>query len=195
MKVILVMAMTLDGKIARHSLEPVDWTGKADKRKFVEITKQAGAVIMGSATFDTIGQVLKGRKNIVMTRNPSRLAPISIDDSNLQTSNPALSVNKNSLDNIESLEFTDKTPQEIVKSLEDEGFSSAALIGVSTINGLFAKENLIDEIYLTLVPKIFGKGLSLLSEELDMNLELVQMDKIDNHSVLLKYNVVKPSKA
>ncbi|MGD9731930.1 MAG: dihydrofolate reductase family protein [Desulfamplus sp.] len=193
MKVILVMAMTLDGKIARHSLEPVDWTGKADKRKFVEITKQAGAVIMGSATFDTIGQVLKGRKNIVMTRNSSRLAAISIDDSNLQTNNPALSVNKNSLDNIESLEFTDKTPQEIVKSLEDEGFSSAALIGGSTINGLFAKENLIDEIYLTLVPKIFGKGLPLLSEELDMNLELVQMDKIDNHSVLLKYNVVKPS--
>lgn len=196
MKVILVMAMTLDGKIARHSLEPVDWTGKADKRKFVEITKQAGAVIMGSATFDTIGQVLKGRKNIVMTRNPSRWKYLSIDRSNLQTNNSTLSVNSNSLDNNnESLEFTDKTPHEILKSLEDEGFSSAALIGGSTINGLFAKENLIDEIYLTLVPKIFGNGLSLLSEELDMNLELVQMDKIDNHSVLLKYNVVKPSKA
>ncbi|MBF0204054.1 MAG: dihydrofolate reductase, partial [Desulfamplus sp.] len=73
MKVILVMAMTLDGKIARHSMEPVDWTGKADKKKFVEITKKAGAVIMGSTTFDTIGKRLPNRKNIVMTRNASRL--------------------------------------------------------------------------------------------------------------------------
>ncbi len=110
MKVILIMAMTLDGKIARHSLEPVDWTGKADKRKFVEITKQAGAVIMGSATFDTIGKVLKGRKNIVMTRNPSRLTPASIDNSNLQTSNPALSVNNNSI-NKSHLYLIPSTPQ------------------------------------------------------------------------------------
>ncbi len=32
MEVILLMAMTLDGKIARDSLELVDWTGKADKQ-------------------------------------------------------------------------------------------------------------------------------------------------------------------
>ncbi|MBF0304013.1 MAG: dihydrofolate reductase [Desulfamplus sp.] len=192
MKVILIMAMTLDGKIARHSMEPVDWTGKADKRKFVEITKKAGAVIMGSATFDTIGQTLKGRKNIVMTRNRSRLTSFSIDRSNLQTNNSTLSFNSNSLDNNnESLEFTDKTPHEILKSLEDEGFDSVALIGGSTINGLFARENLIDEVYITLVPKLFGQGLSLLSGELDMNLELIEMDKIDNNSILLKYNVIK----
>ena len=72
MEVILVMAMTLDGKIARDSLEPVDWTGKADKQYFVQVTRKAGVVIMGSRTFDTIGKPLPGRKNIVMTRNKDR---------------------------------------------------------------------------------------------------------------------------
>jgi len=171
MKVILVMAMTLDGKIAREPREPVDWTGKADKKKFVEITKKAGAVIMGSTTFRTIGKILPGRKNIVMTREPSRLTDHMADNGNL--------------------EITDKSPIEIVKSLEDEGFDSVALIGGSIINSLFADENLIDEIHLTLVPKLFGQGVPLLSGHLDMNLELLEVDKLDNNSIFLRYNVVK----
>ncbi|MBF0209972.1 MAG: dihydrofolate reductase [Desulfamplus sp.] len=172
MKVILIMAMTLDGKIAKHSMDPVDWTGKADKKKFVEITKNAGAVIMGSSTFKTIGQVLKGRRNIVMTKEPSFYS--------------------NQFAGSDNLEFTDKSPTQILKSLKDDGFESVALIGGSKINSLFAAQNLIDEIYITLVPKIFGQGLCLLSGELDINLELVEMEKIDNNSILLRYSVIKP---
>ncbi len=188
MKVILVMAMTLDGKTARHSMEPVDWTGKADKKKFVEITKKAGAVIMGSATFDTMGQMLKDRKNIVMTRDVSRLNALTdrtISSAQFSDSPPT--------SNSQSLEFTDRPPKEILKQLEENGFDSVALIGGSTINGLFAKENLIDEIYLTLVPKLFGRGLSLLEGQFDINCDLVEMEKIDNHSILLRYTVIKPS--
>ncbi|MBF0572312.1 MAG: dihydrofolate reductase [Desulfamplus sp.] len=175
-KVILIMAMTLDGKIARHSMEPVDWTGSADKKKFVEITKKAGAVIMGSTTFETIGKHLKDRKNIVMTRFPSRMLKKISGDKSID---------------FNAIEFTDKTPSQILSSLQIEGFDSVALIGGSTINTLFALENLIDEIYITLVPKLFGSGLPLLSGELDINLELAQVDKLDNNSILLKYNVIK----
>lgn len=195
MKVILVMAMTLDGKIARHSLEPVDWTGKADKKKFVQITKKAGAVIMGSTTFDTIGQILPNRKNIVMTRNPARLTNHPNTNETIINSTRVLDSTSNSQNSVsinkETLEFTDLTPQEILKALEGEGFDSVALIGGSTVNGLFAQENLIDEVYITIVPRLFGEGLSLLSGELDINLELVEMDKIDNNSILLRYNVIR----
>ncbi len=72
MDVILLMAMTLDGKISRDTQQLVDWTGKADKQYFVRVTRQAGVVIMGSKTFDTIGKPLPGRMNIVMSRNPHR---------------------------------------------------------------------------------------------------------------------------
>ncbi len=50
MEVILLMAMTLDGKIARTHSELVDWTGKKDKQYFVTVTRDAGVVIMGSKT-------------------------------------------------------------------------------------------------------------------------------------------------
>ncbi|SLM28139.1 FolA [Desulfamplus magnetovallimortis] len=164
-KVILVMAMTLDGKIARHSLEEVDWTGSADKKVFVDITKKAGVIIMGSKTFDTIGKVLPRRRNIVMTSNTSRVS------------------------NDENLVFSNRTPEEILNELENEGFDSAALIGGSTINGLFAGKKLIDEIYVTVVPKIFGEGLSLFSGALDMELELMDIQKIDSQAILMRYKV------
>ena len=165
MKVILLMAVTADGMIARDSMQLVNWTGKSDKKYFVHITKKAGVIIMGSKTFDTIGKILPGRKNIVMTRDKTR---ISQDG---------------------DLIFTDQTPIEILKDLETKGFESAALIGGSVINTIFMKDNLIDEIHLTIVPRLFGKGLSLFKESIDTRMELIDVNKIDNNHVLLRYAV------
>jgi dihydrofolate reductase len=164
MKVILVMATTLDGKIARDSNHPADWTGKEDKKKFVEITQRAGAMIMGSRTFDTIGRALPGRRNIVMTRNRSRQS-----DGNLV--------------------FTDQPPDLILRGLVQEGFSEVALIGGAQINSLFARANLIDEIYLTVVPVVFGKGLSLFDCDLNTRFLLVDTECIPDGSVVLRYQV------
>lgn len=167
MKVILLMAVTADGMIARHSMQPIDWTGKGDKAYFVHVTREAGVMIMGSKTFDTIGKVLPGRKNIVMTRDKTRIS----HDRNLI--------------------FTSQTPGEIVEDLQTQGFESVAFIGGSVVNTLFITENLIDEIHVTIVPRFFGKGLSLFNETLDIRLELMDIEKIDKGHVLLKYRVKK----
>lgn len=167
MRVILVMAVTADGLIARNSMELIDWTGKADKRYFVHVTKEAGVMIMGSKTFDTIGKVLPGRKSIVLTRDKKRIS-----------------------DN-EDLIFTSQTPVRILTGLRDQGVETAILIGGSVINTLFMKENLVDEIHITMVPKLFGKGLSLFCDDLDIELTLLESTAIDEGSVLLKYRIKK----
>jgi dihydrofolate reductase len=164
MKVTMVMAMTLDGKIAKDDNHPADWTGKDDKQKFVEITKRAGVVIMGSKTFDTIGRALPDRRNIVMTRNRTR----------------------KSFDN---LIFTDQAPDLILEGLAREGFSEVALIGGTQINSLFARAGLIDEIYLTIVPLLFGRGLSLFDHDTDTQLSLVNFEVISDQSLVLRYRV------
>ena len=166
MDVILLMAATLDGKIARDSDQLVDWTGKADKKYFVEVTKQAGVMIMGSKTYDTIGRPLPNRKNIVMTRDKTRKS----QDKNLI--------------------FTDQSPGQILKDLEDEGFTRVTLIGGAMVNSLFARENLITQIHLTLVPVLFGTGLSLFTHELSMDLEFMESREIDTGHLLLIYKVV-----
>lgn len=166
MKVTMVMAMTLDGKIARDSNHPADWTGRDDKKKFVEITKRAGVMIMGSKTFDTIGRALPGRKSIVMTRNRLR---------------------KSTGDII----FTDLSPDLVLKTLCDKGFQEVALIGGSQTNSLFARADLIDEIHVTVVPILFGTGLSLFDGEMDTRLELFGTEILSDQCLTLKYRVKK----
>ena len=165
MKVILLMAVTADGMIARRADHVIDWTGKADKKYFVHVTKKAGAMIMGSKTFDMIGSVLSGRKNIVMTRDKTRK-----------------SSHKN-------LIFTDRLPELILKDLHSHGYQSAVVIGGSIINTLFLRENLIDEIHLTIVPKLFGTGIALFNKSLNTQLELIESQELEKGHILLKYKV------
>ena len=72
MKVVLLMALTVDGMIARDSYHFPDWTSRQDKAMFKQVTQKAGVVVMGSRTYDAIGKPLPGRKNIVLTRNKQR---------------------------------------------------------------------------------------------------------------------------
>ena len=165
MKVILLMAITLDGKTGKDSEHFVDWTEREDKKFFVQITKRAGVIIMGSRTFDTIGKPLPGRKNIILTRNRQR---------------------KSQWDN---LVFTDQTPGELLKSLKKEGLSEVSLAGGPIINTLFALEKLIDEVIVTVSPLIFGYGTSLFSEEIAMELELKDVHRRGKDLVAITYEV------
>lgn len=166
MKVTLLMAMTLDGKIAKDSDHFPDWTGKADKKFFMERTKEAGCLIMGSKTFDTIGRPLPGRKNVIMTRKER--------DSEW-----------------ENLVFTADSPQEILANLKSEGYEEAILGGGAQINTLWAEGGLIDEVVLTISPLFFGQGMGLFSEEVELNLELVELTTLDDDLVCVHYKVLK----
>jgi dihydrofolate reductase len=90
---------------------------------------------------------------------------------------------------IEGVKWVSGEPEEIVKELEKMGYESAILGGGAYVNGLFLKKKLIDEIYVTIEPKIFGEGLSLFSGDFDINLELAGTEKISDNSIVLKYKV------
>lgn len=167
MRLILMMAQTLDGKIGKTADHFPDWTGKEDKRLFATISRKAGVVIMGSKTFDTFGSPLPGRKNIVMTRESDRQS------------------------RWDNLIFTGRKPRQILRDLEAEGYREAILAGGALINFLFAEEGLIDEIIVTISPRIFGAGLSLFSQEISMELELESVERIGRDLVCLKYRVLK----
>ena len=165
MKLILLMAITADGKIARSADHFPDWTGSADKRFFARRSRAAGVVIMGSKTFDSMGKPLPARHNIVLSRNPAR------------TGKPP------------DLVFTSRPPEEILADLASEGYSEAILAGGSRINTLFARRGLIDEVILTVSPLIFGDGLSLFALGLDLRLSLLDVQRLDEDLVMLHYRV------
>jgi dihydrofolate reductase len=163
MKVFIIAAQTLDGFIAK-SLDQVstNWTSTDDKKFFTERTKKAGVVVMGSSTYRTFNKPLKDRLNIVYSRN-------------------------------ESFEGTEKTslePKELVKDLEARGFSEVAICGGSSIYTLFLKAGVVDTIYLTIEPILFGNGISLLNENIDLNLALISEEKTSSGTLFLEYKVL-----
>jgi dihydrofolate reductase len=167
MKLILIMALTADGKIGRSSDHFPGWTEPEDKKLFMSISRDAGVLIMGSKTFGTLEKPLPGRKHVVMTRDETRRFPGK------------------------QVVFTGKSPRKIVNDLEAEGYDTAVLAGGAQTNLLFAKESLIDEVLLTYSPKIFGAGLSIFSEPVEMDLELIEYRRIGENTLMARYRVLK----
>ena len=165
MKIILMMAMTADGKIARSSDHFPDWTSKEDKRIFSEITKKHGVVIMGESTFKTFPRPLPDRLNVVFTleKNPQKQ---------------------------ENVKWVSGEPEKVLVELEKMGYESAILGGGANLNAQFLKKKLIDEIWLTIEPKIFGEGLGIFSGDFDEDLKLLSVEKINEDSVVVKYKVI-----
>ena len=172
MKVTMLMAQTVDGKIARNANHFPDWTGKEDKRLFMRMSKAAGAVIMGRKTYATINRPLPDRLNVIMTRNGD-----------------LVSENGNLL-------YTNQRPDEVLATLTDRGYDEVILAGGATINTLFARQNLIDEIAITISPLLFGSGLSLFAETLDtMPLTLMELEQLGPDLVFMRYQVAKSSES
>lgn len=167
MKTIIYCAVTLNGKIAKSQNDPLDWTTKEDKKLFAVETKKAGVVVMGHNTFRSIGRPLKDRLNVVLA---------SKDES--RENLPGL------------LEYTCQTPKQVLETLESRSFKKVFVIGGSVINTLFLKENLIDEVWITLAPRIFGHGISLVTDEkLEKKLSLLSVRKLKEDFLLLKYKL------
>lgn len=165
--VLLLMALTADGKIGRDEKHFPDWTGKEDKKMFKEISERAGVVIMGSKTFDTIGKPLPNRKNVVLTRNSQRVSQWP------------------------NLVYTSKSPTAILEELQAEGFSEALLAGGAHVNYLFAREGCIDRIWLTYSPVVFGTGISIFSGLVSMDLSLESLETLGEKRIFARYRVLK----
>ena len=56
---------------------------------------------------------------------------------------------------------------------------------------MFMEAGLIDTLYLTIEPVIFGSGIHLFNKELDVKLQLQSMQKLNEQTVLLEYNVIQ----
>lgn len=166
-----MMAMTVDGIIAKNSKQNADWTTKADKKAFIAETKKHGAIIMGQTTFEAIGRPLPGRLNLILSLEPEKYS---------DKTQPGL------------LEFFKGTPQEIINYLKEKNFSSVILGGGAYTNGTFLSAGLVDEILITVEPKLFGLGLNF-SEgfDLNLNLKLLECNQIGDEAVQLRYEVLK----
>lgn len=161
----IIAAQSLDGYISplEHT-NSMSWTSGADKEFFKKKTKEAGVVIMGRTTFETIGKALPDRKTIVYSSN-------TID--------------------IEGVQTTTVSPQNLLHQLEQEGYTEVAICGGSSIYSLFLNSGLVSKIYITLEPIMFGEGVPLFKDIPKTKLSLVSSTPLDQNTLLLEYQITK----
>jgi dihydrofolate reductase len=169
-RVLLLAALTVDGKIARHANHFNDWSSREDKRLFARTSKEAGVVIMGRATYETLPAPLPGRLHVVLTSQPERAAP-------------------------EGVEFTADSPERILAWLAHRGYTTAVLAGGAQTYRAFLQAGLVDELGLTIEPLAFGTGVSLFGEAgdapLDVRLTLIECQRLGEGAVHLRYEVLR----
>nr|AIA15400.1 RibD C-terminal domain protein [uncultured bacterium] len=54
LKIVLLAAVTADGKMARNSAQLSNWTSHEDKKIFVAESRRAGVIILGNSTYKTL---------------------------------------------------------------------------------------------------------------------------------------------
>lgn len=165
MKSFIITAITLDGFIAEETAQvSTAWTSGADKKHFVELTKRAGVMIMGLTTFNTIGKPLPNRLNIVY-------APLGTPQ-------------------IAGVEMTDKSPKDLLTDLEKRGYSEVAICGGSSIYTMFMEAGLVDTIYATIEPRVFGSGVKLFNRSINKKMNLVNTTRLSEDVIMLEYRLI-----
>ncbi len=204
-KVILVIATSLDGRLAFPSGGESHLGTNKDREELTKVLNQVDATLFGSGT-------LKAHKSTVIIKNKTHKSlmrqPISILASNnnnfskewlyfqqpikrwLVTKNAVFGTSKLFDKEIYFKGCWDKTLKEIGKN----GINKIALLGGAKLINSFAMENLIDEIRVTIVPKIIGGQYSWIPAEanntifrINQSWKINSIKKLSTNEIVIHY--------
>ena len=179
MQVFLIAAMTLDGYIARSATErSFDWTTPEDKVFYISKIKEAMHMVLGSTTLKTFSKFPRGMTCYIYTRHPKQFS-------------------REGLSQAAVFEPTNEPPQALVQRLKAAGVEKLAICGGATIYSQFLAAGVVNKIYLTIEPILFGQGVRLFSNEvMEQRLQLVKSEKLnDTGTVLVEYDVLPSTHA
>lgn len=172
MKVILYMATTIDGLVAKND-DDTSWVSETDWDNFKKAIEETGIIVIGRRTYEA------GLNDDTF--------PFADVPHIVMTSDPKLVENSK-----KDLIFLDGGPKAVLAKAESIGFDKLLVAGGGKVNAAFLKEGLIDEIILSVHPKILGMGINLFAgEEMDVDLELISAEKMKEDLVQLRYKVRK----
>jgi dihydrofolate reductase len=202
MKAFIIAAVSADGFIAptralpltKGELEGVNmnsgsnlssttWTSPGDTQFFKDRTKAAGVVIYGRKTYETIPEKyrpLQDRLNVVYTSTADAITnSLPLTKGELEGVNPE-----------DSQIYTTNLPPHELLSLLKPHTQEVAICGGTSIYTQFLKANLVDTIYLTVEPILFGTGTPLFDKQIEAKLQLESAKNLNPNTLLLTYKVI-----
>jgi len=175
MQLILIAAQSIDGFITRHNQPGSAFTSPEDKAWFRAALSGFDASIVGGVTYRAERELFlskrgHGRRQVVMTRTPADYAEDAVAN---------------------ELEFSADPPVTLAERLQSLGHRRVALLGGSQVHSLFLDAGRVDELWLTLEPRLFGAGTPLLAARTDHRLTLLGHEHLGGDTLLVKYSVRK----
>jgi len=165
MKVVLYMAITANGFIAKENNE-TPWSNE-EWQSFSDKVKEIKNLIIGRKTFE----IMKQGKEFQKIGNPFTVIVSNQKESNSNSVN---------------------SPEQAIKLLEEKGFSKILIAGGSMLNSSFMQKGLVDEIYLDVEPFLFGKGIKLFADnKFEAKLELLETKQLSKNTIQLHYRIFK----
>jgi dihydrofolate reductase len=171
MKIIAIAVVSVDGYITKHDLPGVGFASEADQTFFKTSLQAFDCNVIGAKTFEASqAQILRGlrpnRLRIVITHNPSQYAHYA---------QPGV------------LEFHATNPRDTIQYLIQQGKQHCAILGGSQIYTEYFLAGLIDELWLTVEPRLFGHGKKLIEGDLDLEFQIAEVRNLSEHVLLIKY--------
>ncbi|OHA63538.1 MAG: hypothetical protein A2842_01815 [Candidatus Wildermuthbacteria bacterium RIFCSPHIGHO2_01_FULL_48_25] len=171
MTTFIIAALSGDGFIAKNpSHSSLSWRSQGDRQFFISRTREARVVVMGLNTAKTSRRPMPERLNIIYAKGKEELPQWQ---------------------EFEGWEVTQKDPISLIQEIAERGYGEVAICGGQTIYTMFMEAGVVDKLYLTIEPILFGQGMTLFNKELDIKLELVGTKKLGEQTLLLEYNVLK----
>ena len=173
MHVTLIAAQSVDGFITRHDEPGSEFTSAADKANFSKTLRQFDCRVMGATTYQTSRESVRRmaapeRLHLILTRDPAKFAADTLPN---------------------ALEFTSAGARKIVETLAGRGKKNCALLGGSQVHSLFLEAGCVDELWLTIEPRLFGHGTPVIARQTDVALKLLSQENLSADTLLLKYQV------
>jgi dihydrofolate reductase len=171
MKIILYMAISINGYIARED-GGEDFLSHDNWETLCEIAKGCDSMVVGRKAYEAVQgwgeeysyDTVAGVQKVVVSRNSSFVSGESY--------------------------VIAGSPMDAVSKMEDMGLENMLVTGGANLNSSFMKEGLIDEIIINIEPYVLGGGIPIFSEEeFGYGLELLESKKLAHGIMQLHYKV------
>ncbi len=161
--IIAFAATSIDGRISLKKDSLPDWTSKEDWKFFQASLSRCDAIIVGRNTYTAARTRLQKRNTYVLTRSISRKLRRG------------------------SVTFINPSAVDILDTVRHH--TTIAVLGGSSVYGMFFEAGIIDEVYVTIEPLVFGRGIPMVSGcETTIRMALCCIKKLNRAgTVLLHY--------
>lgn len=164
---IAFVATSIDGRISLSSKHPPDWTSKEDWDFFQKSLSRIDAVVVGRHTYQSVSTRLRKRNTFVLSSRPKILTRRG------------------------TVTFVNPAKINLPKLLES--YKSVAVLGGGSVYRFMLEQGLLDEIFVTVEPLIFGRGKEMfVGSTRTTRVRLLSVKRLNRTGTLLLHYQINP---